>query len=69
MNTVTEENKRIKEAFRYLEQNNGSLTENGAYFVQSLKKFFARNKILTEKQQKALYEIRDSINTTVRIEY
>ena len=54
----TEEIKQIKEAFRFLEQNNGSISANAASFVTGLKKYFARKKVLSERQLKALYEIK-----------
>lgn len=56
------ENKEIKSLFKFLEENQSSLTENGANFIHSLKKYFTHNKTLTEKQQTALFEIKKYLN-------
>lgn len=50
----------IKQAFILIEKH-GKLSPNGEYFVKSLKKSFARHKSLSERQQKALFEIRNNL--------
>jgi hypothetical protein len=55
------DNKEIKTAFKYLEENKLLLNENSTYFINSLKKYFTRNKTLSERQQKALFEIQNSL--------
>jgi hypothetical protein len=55
-----EERKGIRETFRQLEQNKGYLSESAASFIAGLRKYFTRNKRLSERQLKALYEIRNN---------
>lgn len=52
--------RQIKQAFILIEKH-GKLSPNGEYFVKSLKKSFARHKSLSERQQKALFEIRNNL--------
>lgn len=56
-----EEKKRINAAFKDLQTNVSRLSESARYFVHSLKKYHTRYKRLSEKQQRALFEVRDSI--------
>ena len=54
----------IKEAFDFLYLNEVCLTLAQTEFIESLKKYFIKNKTLSEKQQKALSEIKRYLNTT-----
>jgi hypothetical protein len=47
----------IKETFDFLYLNEKHLTLSQKDFINGLKKYFTRNKTLSEKQQKALFEI------------
>ena len=60
-------NKEIKETFKILESSQNLLSENAIFFVKSLKKYFDKNKRLSEKQFKILLEIKNNreINNTV----
>lgn len=51
----------IKETFRYLDQNGSRISESGWAFILSLKKHFLKNKTLSERQLKALFEIRENL--------
>jgi hypothetical protein len=55
------EKKMIREAFRTIEGSGSRLSESAIKFVTSLKKYYRRNKILSERQMKALSEILGSI--------
>lgn len=59
---TSEEKARVKEAFQYMEQNVSLLSESGRNFIHSLKKYYSKNKILSERQLKALFEIRNNLN-------
>lgn len=52
----------IKEAFDFLYLHESSMSLNQIDFVKSLKKHFARNKTLSTRQQKALFEVRKYLN-------
>jgi len=56
MMKAKEQNREIKEAFRQLEANRFASS-----FTLSLHKQFRKNKVLSERQMKALFEIRDSL--------
>lgn len=51
----------IKSTFKNISQHENELTENGKYFIHSLKKYYTRNKMLSGRQQKALMGINQSI--------
>ena len=51
-------NVQIKEAFDYLAQNPGRLSDSQLRFVSGLLKYYKRNKTLLERQTSALFEIR-----------
>lgn len=53
----------IKEAFKALNQQPESMTEYQAEFVASLRKYFKRNKMLSEKQAAALLEIATNLKS------
>ena len=53
MNELTE----VKEAFKYLDQRQAHLTDFQISFIAGLKKYYTRNKTLTEKQSAVLFEI------------
>jgi len=59
-----QEKKKIREVFHYLDQNGSKLTENSRYFIHSVKKYYSKYKRLSERQQSALLEIIDSIQST-----
>jgi len=48
----------IKEVFSYLALHEQKLSLSEIDFVRSLKKYFTRNKKLSERQKTALFEIR-----------
>jgi hypothetical protein len=56
---------KIKQAFRFFDENQERLTENGRHFIRGVKKYYSRNKELSDRQQKALFEIRDKIKSEV----
>jgi hypothetical protein len=63
------QNIKIKETFDSLYLNEKKLTSSQKDFVDSLKKYFNKNKTLSENQQKNLYEIlkyMDVSNQSVR---
>ena len=51
------QNIKIKETFDSLYLNEKNLTSSQKDFIDSLKKYFNKNKTLSENQQKNLYEI------------
>jgi len=53
-------NKEIRETFKILESTPNLLSENSIYFVKSLRKYFDKNKRLSEKQFKILLEIKNN---------
>lgn len=57
---ITDKHK-IKETFKFLEENEKILSQSAVNFVHTLKKYFARNKSLSEKQVKILTEIRNNL--------
>lgn len=59
---TTEEKARIKEAFHFLDVNASRISDSGRSFILSLKKQFLKNKTLSEKQKKALFEIKENLN-------
>jgi hypothetical protein len=52
--------KEIRETFKILESSQNLLSENAIFFVKSLKKYFDKNKRLSEKQFKILLEIKNN---------
>jgi hypothetical protein len=56
----------IKEAFDHLYLNQDSLSSAQIEFVDSLKKYFKKEKNLTEKQQAALFEIKKYMKSEQR---
>lgn len=58
-----------KQAFKEIKLNENSLSLSQITFVRSLKKHYARNKQLSEKQQKILFEIKKymSFENTIKI--
>lgn len=56
----------IKETFDFLYLNEKKMTANQFDFVQSLKKYYAKNKTLSEKQQKTLLEIKKYLNISAQ---
>jgi len=52
----------IKEVFDFLYQHEKDLTSGQVDFINGLKKYFTRNKILSEKQSKALFDIKKYLN-------
>jgi hypothetical protein len=52
--------KEIRETFKILESTPNLLSENSIYFVKSLRKYFEKHKVLSEKQYKILLEIKNS---------
>lgn len=53
----------IKEKFKFLENNASCLTESQIKLIFGFKKFFKRNKGLSEKQEHILLEIADETTT------
>jgi hypothetical protein len=53
--------KEIKEIFRYLEDNIHKMNPNQVRFIDSLKKYYKRERILSEKQLIVLLEIRNYV--------
>jgi hypothetical protein len=51
------QNIKIKEAFDFFYLNEKHLTASQKDFINGLKKYFTRNKTLSENQEKALFEI------------
>ena len=47
----------IKQTFKFLAENSGRLSDSQLNFVKSLQKYFRKNKQLSERQQKILFEI------------
>lgn len=47
----------MKEALKFLQENESKLSLNQIDFIKGLRKYFKRNKTLTERQQQALFEI------------
>ncbi len=54
-------NKEIKEVFEFLYLNEQQLSLTQISFIKSLKKYYGRNKTLSERQRKVLFEIRKYI--------
>ncbi len=52
----------IRITFKTLESNDQHLSMGSINFLRSLKKYFIRNKKLSERQIKALLEMQNSIN-------
>jgi len=52
----------IKETFDYLAEHETALSLTQIDFIKSLRKYFRRNKKLSEKQQGVLFEIRKYMN-------
>jgi len=59
----------IKETFDFLYLNEQLLSLNQIEFVRGLQKYYTKHKELSEKQQKALFEIRKYLNVgeTIRM--
>lgn len=57
-------NIKIKEAFDFLYVNSRYLTKNQSDFVAGLKRYYHKNKELTEKQQTVLFEIKKYLNVS-----
>jgi len=53
---------KIKETFDYLYLHERDLTAGQLDFVRSLRKYFVRNKQLSERQTAALFEIKRYLN-------
>lgn len=51
----------IKKAFIFLQKNRHRLSGNGSYFIDSLQKYYKRNKTLSARQLKSLFEIKDNL--------
>lgn len=51
----------IKTIFKWLDRNKSLMNPYQARFIDGLKKYFSRNKNLTEKQLFVLYEIRNNL--------
>jgi hypothetical protein len=58
------QNIKIKEAFDFMYLHEKSLNSSQKDFVDSLKKYFNKNKTLSENQQKSLYEILRYLNVS-----
>jgi DNA-directed RNA polymerase subunit F len=58
------QNIKIKEAFDFMYIHEKSLTSSQKDFIASLQKFFTKNKSLSEKQQKNLFEIKKYLNVS-----
>jgi len=56
------QNIKIKETFEYLYLHEKNLTAGQSDFVRSLKRYFQKNKQLSEKQTAALLEIKKYLN-------
>ena len=54
---------RIKQAFRFFDENQERLTENGRHFIRGVKKYYSRNKELSERQLQALNDIQKNTLT------
>jgi len=52
----------IKETFDFLYLNERCLSASQFDFIQGLKKYYRQNKCLSEKQARALFEIRKYLN-------
>lgn len=53
---------KVKEAFDYLEQNAGRLSDSQIDFVSSLRRYHHKVKTLSEKQMNVLFDIKKFIN-------
>ena len=62
-------NTEIKEAFDYLYLNEQHLTAGQVDFIRGLRKYFARNKTLSELQTEALLRIRKYLKVPDRIRF
>ncbi len=59
----------IKEALRELSLHAGMLTQGQIEFAKGLQHYFARYKTLSEKQQKVLFDIQNSVREQLAAEH
>ncbi len=51
----------IKQVFKYIQENDRQLSANCVYFIKSLRKYYDKNKKLSDRQLKSLFEIKENI--------
>jgi len=59
----------IKEAFDFLYLHEKDLSSGQIDFIQGLKRYFTRNKTLSEKQCQALFEIREYLKVPDQVRF
>jgi len=64
---MNENSIRIKETFDKLYLNEKQLSSGQTQFIEGCKKYFRKNKSLSEKQSEALFEITKYLKTESRI--
>lgn len=55
----------IKQAFDYLKEHESDMRPSQASFIASLRKYYRRNKLLTEKQTACLFDLKNDLIVTI----